>query len=396
MIYILKLNVQRRFCLLEKILDYQEFNYCDPSDRVELGIRGSSLQLKNPVKWKPRNEEMQWTPTTMTLTLHDHSFHRRQVFTMKELSSIYHIPPTRPAFPPWHASFFVGVLLGVSIVCLPEDIDELATVETFTRRIFPTLVSLPALVIVRLGIAISCWVVTIHMVFSSSWTIDTTYRPESRLQNTTLKIEGPRTLCPFTSWAWIMLASTFSITGYIALMAHLGRAQQIEQWVLRSALVLWELSAPFAILVSAVVRYAIWPIVLATGKSHKLGSFRNQMQHNINSVYALSEMALLGGLPLKFSHLSLPCLVGSLYILFSWFSCRSYARPEYGPQYLYWFMDPTLGNTTTLALVALLSSLILSFVIFFMIGVFVEMTGASVIAHLLSVWIVSSAVIRTE
>lgn len=315
---------------------------------------------------------------------------------MTDISSIDNVSPRHPAFPPWHSSFFVGVLLGLSIVTLPSDIDELATVETFTRRIFPTLVSLPSLVIIRLGIAICCWVITIHMVYVSTWTIDTTYRPTSLLQNTTLKMEGIRTLCPFTSWAWIMLASTFSLTGYIALMAQIGRAHEIEQWVLRSALVLWELSAPFSILVSAVVKYAIWPIVLASGKNHMLGSFRNQMQHNINSFYALSEMALLGGLPLKFSHLSLPCLVGSIYILFSWFNCYCYAEPKYGPQYLYWFMDPTLETMTTISLVALLLSLVLSFVTFFAIDYFVQWTGDSISTHLLSLYLVSSAVIRTH
>lgn len=315
---------------------------------------------------------------------------------MSEDLSMDHVIPTNPRFPPWHASLFIGALLGVAIVTLPEDLDELATVETFTRRIFPKLLSLPAMVIARLGIAICCWSVTIYMVTACSWSIETTYRPRSRLQNTTLEMFGMRTLCPFTSWAWIMLASTFTLSGYIGLMAHLGRGHEVSQWVLRAALVLWELSAPFSILVSVVVRYAIWPVVEASGKKHGLASFRNQMQHNINSVYALSEMALLGGLPVSFSHLSLPCLLGSIYILFSWFSCYFYAEPEYGPQYLYWFMDPTLGKTTSAALVILLFTLVLSFTVFFAIDAFIQWMDASISVHLLCVYLVASLVVRVR
>lgn len=307
------------------------------------------------------------------------------------------IPPLASAFPPWHASALVGALLAVSIATLPQDLDDLAQVETFTRRVFPDLISLPVLAAIRLTKATSCWFVTIYMIFlSPGWDINTTYRPQSKLRNTTLEISGLKTLFPFTSWCWIMLGSMYTLTGYIALMAHLGREQEIERWVLRSALVLWELSAPFALLVSAVVRYAIWPVVEATGRPHQLGSFKNQMQHNMNSVYVLSEMALLGGLPLEFAHLSLPCLVGSIYILFTWFNCYSYTKPELGPQHIYWFMDPTLGKTTTIALVALLGTLVGSFITFFVIETFVQWMGKSFLAHFLSVVVVSSTVIRTR
>ena len=307
------------------------------------------------------------------------------------------IPRLALAFPPWHASALIGVLLAVSVVTLPQDLDDLATVETFTKRVFPELISLPALVIVRLGIALTCWMVTFYMVFlSTGWDINTTYKSYSKLQNTTLKISGIMTLCPFTSWCWIMLGSAFSLTGYIALMAHIGRGQEIEQWVLRAALVLWELAAPFALLVSAVVRYAIWPVVLATGRPHKLASFRNHMQHNMNSFYVLSEMALLGGIPLELAHISLPFSVGALYVLFTWCNCFFYAEKEFGPQYIYWFMDPTLGKATTIALVALMTTLFMSFVTFFLIELFVDWTGNSLEANVLVVFVVSQLVTRAK
>jgi len=179
-------------------------------------------------------------------------------------------------------------------------------------------------------------------------------------------------------------------------MTHLGREKEIEQTTLRCALVLWELSAPFALLVSAVVRYAIWPVIVATGRPHSLGSFKNQMQHNVNSVYVLSELALMGGPPLEFAHMSLPTLVGTIYILFTWFNCYFYAAPEFGPQYIYWFMDPTLGKATTIALIALVGTLMMSFVTFTALDTFIEWMGKSLITHLFSVAIVSAAVIKTR
>lgn len=300
------------------------------------------------------------------------------------------------SFPPWQASFFVGALLAISFLTLPQNLDELATVETFTQRIFPEFLSLPALAIIRLGIASTIWMVTIFMIFIDSWAIETTYRPDSKLQNTTLKMQGLRTLCPFTSWCWIMLGSNFSFSGYIALLASMGRQSEIEPWVLQAALVLWELSAPFALLVSAVVRYAIWPVVLASGKKHKLGCFRNQMQHNMNSVYALAEMALLGGPPLKVAHLSLPALVGSIYILFTWFNCYCYADEKFGPQYIYWFMDPTLGRKSFVALVVLLAVLVMSFLTFYFLEAIIHYTGNNITAHCVCVILVASAVIRTK
>jgi len=300
------------------------------------------------------------------------------------------------SFPPWQASFFVGGLLAFSLQSLPQDIDEIATVETFTQRIFPEFLSLTSLAIIRLGIAATIWMVTIHMIFYGRYVIETTYRPDSRLVNASLKMHGLGTLYPFTSWCWIMLGLNFSFSGYIALMACTGHQREIQQWILRAALVFWELSAPFALLVSAIVRYAIWPVVLAAGKKHELGCFRNQMQHNVNSFYVLLETALLGGIPLRVSHLSLPMLVGSIYIIFTWFNCFSFADKSYGPQYIYWFMDPTLGRQSVVALVVLLTVLVLSFLIFYSIEAIIHYADKSLMAHILCVLLVTSAVIKAK
>eukprot|EP00934_Nitzschia_sp_Nitz4_P009161 Nitzschia sp. Nitz4//scaffold290_size23356//12132//13082//NITZ4_008490-RA/size23356-processed-gene-0.28-mRNA-1//-1//CDS//3329546099//9151//frame0 len=307
------------------------------------------------------------------------------------------ILPIASGMPPWHALVFVGVLGMVGIAAFPSDLGKTAVLDTFTRRIFPEYISLHSLALIRLSIALSSWLLTFYMAFlAEGWDIGTTYKTDSKLRNIIYRLSGWKTLYPFTSWCWMMLGAKFSLSGYIALMASYEKASDIQPWVFRAAIVLWELSAPLALLVSAVVRYAIWPAVLATKRPHRLNSFRNQMQHNLNSVFSLSEMALLGGLPVNISHMSLAILVGVLYILFTWMNCYRYAKPEWGPQYLYWFMDPTRGKATTIALAALLVALVLSFVTFSAIEAVVDMTGSSLLGRLVCVIAVSSAVIKVS
>jgi hypothetical protein len=309
-------------------------------------------------------------------------------------------PLLATGIPPWHAAGLVGAFISLSVATLPsfESVDEIATIETFTNRLLPDLISLRMLATLRLLIAISIWLVTFYTVFvSKGWDLNPNYRPHSKLKNKPHKMQGLKTLCPFTSWSWIMLGLSFSINATIAFQVELGNEHLIQPWTLRCALILWELSAPFAILVSSVVRYAIWPIVLASGKPHALGNFRNQMQHNVNSIYALTEMALLGGPPIELSHISLPCLVGCIYILFTWSACRLYGnQPDDGPQYLYWFMDTTLGKTTTVALASLVAVLCASFLIFDALESFVKWIGGNLFSHVMCVILVSSLLIRTK
>jgi hypothetical protein len=161
-------------------------------------------------------------------------------------------------------------------------------------------------------------------------------------------------------------------------------------------IILWEVSGPSALLVSAVVRYAIWPIVLAGGKPHSLGSFRNQMMHNVNSAFALTEMTLLGGLPIFLSHSSLPFIVGALYVIFSWSACGFYGKPSDGPQYIYWFFDTTLEKTTTIAIMALTGTLVASFGIFLGLDAFVTWVGGDPVINILIAVFFSSLVIRSR
>jgi len=301
-------------------------------------------------------------------------------------------------YPPWHASAFVAALLTLSAVFMPttKTLDEMATVETFTTLVFPDVLSLRTVGILRCLVAFTIWAIALQMISSKGWVMYTNYKPYSRLKNSWLRLEGYKTLRPFTSWSWMILGAAFSLSGYISLKTALQPDHEFDPWTLRMALIAWELAAPFAILVSAVVTYAIWPIVLAGGKPHELGNFRNQMMHNFNSIIVLTELSLLGGLPVQLSHLALPCFVGNVYILFTWANCFSYSKPEDGPQYIYWFMDTTLGKVTTIALVCLLVTLLASFALFIGLESISRHIGGSIAAHVLFVPIISFLVIRTK
>ena len=119
------------------------------------------------------------------------------------------------------------------------------------------------------------------------------------------------------------------------------------------------------------------------------------MQHNINSVMTLTELCLLGGLPLEFSHTGMHLVFGCTYILFSWLNCFNLTK-RVGPQYLYWFLDTTLGAGTTIALTVLVTVLVCSSFLLLSLKAGVDTMGQNLIGRILCVALVSSAVIRTK
>jgi hypothetical protein len=309
--------------------------------------------------------------------------------------------PVATGIPPWHAQAFIGALLAVSAKNLPspESLDKTATFDTFTNRVFPDFLSLKTVGAIRLLIAASIWALLFWMAFiSKGWTLHTVYKPDTKLIRSSIKVTGIRTLFPFTSWSWILLGFSFSFNGMIAIQVDRGAEDDIQPWMRRAALVLFEIAAPFALLVSSVVRYAIWPAVLAAGNPHELGSFRNQLMHNMNAVYALTEMSLLGGIPMTFSHISIPCFIGCCYVLFAWslahFLGKTGTAP--GPQYQYFFLDTTRGKVTTISLAVLLTILMASFAMFVGIEAFVSWLGGSLITNTMCVVLICSLVCRVK
>ena len=145
--------------------------------------------------------------------------------------------------------------------------------ESFTNILFPEYMDLYTLAFIRLVIAMTAWGWSIEMIFiSNGWVQETPYPKQSKLIRAPIKMSGIRTMFPFTSVAWNLLGLSFSLSSYIALKAAQG--ETVSPWILRLGLCAWEVAAPFSVLVAAVIRYAIWPKVLAEGDTTNLKSLR--------------------------------------------------------------------------------------------------------------------------
>jgi len=77
--------------------------------------------------------------------------------------------------PPWHAVASWVLICSISIACLPssELLDQVATPETFTNRVYPDYVSIETLVYTRLAIVIMMIAVTLYSIFFRSGYVHT-------------------------------------------------------------------------------------------------------------------------------------------------------------------------------------------------------------------------------
>jgi len=163
--------------------------------------------------------------------------------------------------------------------------------------------------------------------------------------------------------------------------------------VSRICILLFEISAPAAMLVSVVVKYVLWPKALAGNGSANLKQFKILLQHNANIIMCLVEVGLLGGLPVRLADMALAPLFGIVYILFAW-SVRFRWVPSGDAQFLYFFLDTTLGKTSTIALLGLLVMQLLFYGIFMLVDDVILLFGGNFATHALMVTIFSCLVCR--
>ena len=288
--------------------------------------------------------------------------------------------------PPYHSVIFVLLAGIVFVKCLPtlDQIDDVATIETLSSGLF---MGPMALGIIRLLIATFVIGVTVMRVMGPGVSPQPTYLIHSKLKPAPIRLVGLRSLAPFTLWCWGLLGVTFVLTGTVPLLCALDRTDLIHPWHLRLALMSFEVSAPCAFLVSTVVKYALWPHAYRSKGSEGTKVFRSFygiVTHNLNVIFVISEVALLGGLPVEMTHVAVSPLLGLAYILFAWSMANSLGKEGDGPQFLYFFLDTTLGWTTTKALVALLIVLLLFYVAFSFIDDVLEHLDGGLLMHLTS------------
>jgi hypothetical protein len=309
--------------------------------------------------------------------------------------------------PPWHtvvAVMVMGLGFAAFVPSIMVSIDEIATIETLTGRQFPDLVSLQALIIFRL---LSCLTIfgwsrrAFYIAYGPTPVrLITPYLPESKLRrNIPLSLHGLYSHAPFTMWSWILLGVSFGLNAYLA-SCYRGDGLPVPPvWLMRSAILLYEIVAPTTLLVSTVVRYAIWPALLlqnGTGPdpTAPLKLPRVLAYHNLNVILALVESAVMGKMPVRYHHLSVAVFFGILYVLFSW-CIRHRWSSNAGPQFLYFFLDTTLGYTTTAALLALLLVLVISYGVFAAIPLLLDRWGGrNIVVHITFVLLVCRIVCR--
>lgn len=289
---------------------------------------------------------------------------------IKELPDEIGVVKSAP--PPIHTVLVFLVAMSLCIWALPttENLDEYATIETFTTSIFREglfKLSTLQLGVIRMVFAIICLIITV-MKMNRSVNFKLTYISGSKLRKGQVNLKGMKTQGFFTSWAWNLLGFYNFLSGLIPLLVFYGREDVLHDspWIARGALIAFEIAAPCAILTSFIVTYTLWPHAYKThGESGTIGfkSVVNLFQHNINSFMVLAEVCLLGGVPVKISHAALAPIFAGCYQLFLW-CMTNHWMPKHGPLFLYFFMDTTLGKRTTIFMVVLLVVMLVFFLAF--------------------------------
>lgn len=308
-------------------------------------------------------------------------------------------------FPPWHAVGLVIAMVAVATALAPpwtELDDEIAKLETFTHRIFPDWISLSTLIAIRTVMGIFILANSVQDVMDKNGIeLVVPYVPHTRLKRgVKITLKGIRRMAPFTMWSWNLLGISFLVSAYLAYCGYTQPQRNVSPVLLRAGVLLFEIVGPMALLVAFVVRYAIWPSVLKHGGGRDptsvLKTTNALLYHNLNVVLVLAEVSLLGGLPVRLTELYMPIYFGSCYIVFAWTTRLSWVdAAQHGPQFLYHFLDTTLGITTTLSILVLLITLVVFYALFCVLHQCLdEYLGGGLWTHVAAVVAVSSVVCR--
>ena len=123
----------------------------------------------------------------------------------------------------------------------------------------------------------------------------------------------------FTLWCFTLLFCYFALAAYCSGMALVGRGERVPSGVVRTTLVLFEVSYPLSILVTAVVTFVLIPMARQHG--HPMGRmfrWRPLMMHNGN-VLMMQLTMLSAPPPVTLAHLPYAVLFGCCYIIFAWY-----------------------------------------------------------------------------
>lgn len=306
--------------------------------------------------------------------------------------------------PPPQSVAFVLTVLALCIAFIPNilsTIDEIATIEICTSPLFPDIISRSTLGWIRVGLSGFIGIVSAYRMTESEL-LNVNYMKNSKLKSIPIEMSGLRVQAAFTSWCWNLLGISFAVSGLLTLFVDDHTNQfDVEEIVafpymkmaLRASILLFEMAAPLSMLVSFVVTYVLWPKALKGNGSDNCKRIPILIQHNANAIMCLLELGLLGRLPVRFTDLPCAPLFGIAYIFFSW-GMRYRWVPSGDPQFLYFFFDTTLGQTSTIALVILVVILIVFYILFVLLDDILLYLGGGFPVHAGVVTIVSMIVCR--
>jgi len=321
-------------------------------------------------------------------------------------------PSFPPANPPWHTAALVTFSFLICVSSIPNiisSIDSVATIKSCTTPLFPTFISRQNLGWIRVIFATFILCTTIYTMTTQKNVLRVNYLKASKLRSLPIEIKGIKGQAMFTSWSWNLLGLSFAVSGLLTLYVDTimknntysideDKEKMIESSPfmkigLRMCVILFEIAAPVSMLVSAVVRYALWPKALKGNGTDTLKRPDILLQHNANIVMSLVECGLLGGLKIRFIDMAVAPLFGIAYILFAWGMKHRWVESG-EPQFLYFFLDTTLGKTTSIAILALEIVLLFFYVFFVIVDDILEYSAGTLIIHLAVVGTIASLLCR--
>lgn len=123
----------------------------------------------------------------------------------------------------------------------------------------------------------------------------------------------------FTLWCFTLLSFYFTLAAYCSGAVFVGHGDVVPSGVVMVTLVLFEVSYPMSILVTAVVTFVLIPV--ARRYNHPMGrmfGWRPLMMHNGNVL--MMQLAMLSAPPpVTLAHLPYAVLFGCCYAIFAWY-----------------------------------------------------------------------------
>jgi hypothetical protein len=122
----------------------------------------------------------------------------------------------------------------------------------------------------------------------------------------------------FTVWCFTLLFCYFTLAALCSGAALVGHGDVVPAAVVMATLVLFEVSYPMSILVTAMVTFVLFPVARRT--NHPMGRmfrWRPLMMHNGN-VLMMQLAMLMAPPPVTLAHLPYAVLFGCCYAIFAW------------------------------------------------------------------------------